>query len=76
MHKEFVPDGQNFNSEFYREGMDGLLKRLRFNRPDKAERGNWFMLHDTHIATVIKQFLAKKRFTFLTTPLTHQIWHL
>ena len=76
VHKEFVQEGQTVNSEFYREGMDGLLKRLRYNRPGKVLWGNWFMLHDTHITTVIKQLLAKKRFTFLYHPLTHQIWHL
>jgi len=36
VHKEFVQEGQTVNSEFYREGMDGLLKRLRYNRPGKV----------------------------------------
>jgi hypothetical protein len=68
VHKEFVPEGQTANSEFYREGMDGLLNRLWCNRLDKAQWGNWFVLHDTYITTVIKQLLAKKRFTFLYHP--------
>jgi hypothetical protein len=29
MHKEFVLDGQTVNFEFYREGMDQLMQRLR-----------------------------------------------
>jgi len=65
MHKEFVPEEETVNTEFYREGMDGLLKRLWCDRLDMAQCGNWFMLHDTDIATVVKQLLAKRRFTFL-----------
>jgi hypothetical protein len=51
------------NYEFYREAMDRLLKRLRRARPNKAESGNWFFLHDDalfHNEIIVKQILAKK----------------
>ena len=46
MHKEFVPEGQIVNCEFYREAMDRNLKRLWRVRPDKAQSCNWFLLHN------------------------------
>jgi hypothetical protein len=72
MHKEFVPEGQTVNSEFYREVMDRLLKRLQRVRPDKAESGTWLLLHDnvpSHNATIVNQFLAKKSLSVLYYPL-------
>ena len=59
--------------------MDWLLKRLQCIRLDKAQSGNWFLLHNnapSHIATIVKQFLTKKGITVLPTPLIHQIWYL
>lgn len=64
------------NSEFYREGMDGLLKRLWCDRPDKAQWGNRYMLHDTTSQLLSNSYLQRKDLLFFTTLLTHQIWHL
>jgi hypothetical protein len=72
MHKEFVPEGQNLNFEFYREVMVWLLKRLWCVKLDKAQSGNWFLLHNnapSHNATFVKQFLTKKSITVLYHPL-------
>jgi hypothetical protein len=68
LHKELVLKGQIVNSEFYREVMDRLLKRLRRIRLDTAQSGSWFLQHDnapSHNATISKQFLSKKNITVL-----------
>ena len=78
VHKEFVPEGQAVNSEFYRGVMDWLLKRLQCIRLDKAQSGNWFLPYNIapcHCAAIFNQFLAKEHYCFYH-PLTYQIWHL
>ena len=58
--------GRTDSFEFCREVMDRLLKRLRCPRPDKAQSGNCFLLHDnapSHNATIVEQFLAMKSVT-------------
>ena len=70
MHKEFVPEGQIVNCEFYREAMDRNLKRLRRVRPDKAQSGNWFLLHNnapSHKSS--RSFSHRKALLFFTIPL-------
>jgi transposase len=68
VHREFVLKERTVNSEFYREVMDWLLKRLRHIRPDMEESGSWFLQHSnasSHYATISKQ---SKTLPFLTTP--------
>jgi transposase len=63
--------GHTVNSEFYRKMVDQLLKRLWLVRLDKAQSGNWFLLHNnapSHSATIVKQFLTKERITVLHHP--------
>jgi len=70
MHKEFVPEGQIVNCEFYREAMDQNLKRLWCVRLDKALSGNWFLLHNnapSHKSS--SSFSQRKASLFFTTPL-------
>jgi hypothetical protein len=74
MHKEFVPEGRIVNCEFYREVMDRNMRRLWRVRPDKAQSGNWFLLHNnvpSHKSS--SSFSQKKSITILYHPLTCQI---
>lgn len=71
MYKEFVPEGQTLNSEFYREVMVRLLKRLWCVRLDKAELFNWFLLYSnapSHNTSFVKLFLTKRSVTVLYHP--------
>jgi histone-lysine N-methyltransferase SETMAR len=61
IHKEFVPDGQTFNSAFCVEVIGRLLKGISRVRPQFRAEGSWFLLHDnapSHSALVAKTFLA------------------
>ena len=64
IHREFLPQGQTVNKEFYCDG--DILRRLRENirrkRPDLWRAQNW-ILHDDnapcHQALLIREFLAQ-----------------
>jgi hypothetical protein len=62
IHKQFVPEGQAVNSDFYVEVIRRLLKRISWVRPQFRAEGSWFLLHSnapSHSALVVKTFLAK-----------------
>ena len=56
---------------YYKTVIERLLNRIRRVRPNMCESGDWFLLHDndlSHNATIVKQFLAKRKVTVLDHP--------
>jgi hypothetical protein len=71
IHREFVPEGQTFNGQFYLAVMERLLKRICHVRPEFHNSKEWFLLHDNapaHTASVVACFLARKQVTVLHHP--------
>lgn len=71
IHKEFLPPGQTVNKIFYRDVMDRLLKRIRRVRPEYADSGKWYLLHDNapaHASTLVTQYLAQRRVIIINHP--------
>jgi len=71
IHKEFVPEGDIINTEYYKVVMERLLNRIRRVRPGMYESGDWFLLYDNALspnATIVKQFLAQRKVTVLDHP--------
>ena len=71
IHREFVPEGQKVNSEFYVGVFDRLLKRIWRVRMAKFQSSEWFLLHDnapSHNAAIVKKFLANRNVTVLHHP--------
>jgi histone-lysine N-methyltransferase SETMAR len=70
IHREFVPEGQTVNGQFYLGVMELLLKRIRRVRPEFHNSKEWFLLHDNapaHTAGVAR-FLAREQVTVLRHP--------
>jgi [histone H3]-lysine36 N-dimethyltransferase SETMAR len=71
IRKEFVPEGQTVNAELYCEVLKRLLRRICRVRPQFAEPGSWFLLHDNarpHVAVRVKRFLATHQVIELNHP--------
>jgi len=71
IHKKFVPEGETINEVYYKGVMERLLNRIRRVRPGMCESGDWFLSHDnapSQNATIVKQFLAKRKVTVLDHP--------
>ena len=71
IHREFVPEGQKVNAEFYVGVLDRLLKRIRRFRTAKFQSNEGFFLHDnapSHNAAIVKKFLAKRNVAVLHHP--------
>ena len=70
-HREFVPEGQKVNAEFYVGVLDRLPKRIRRVRTAKFQSSEWFLLHDnapSHNAAIVKKFLANWKVAVLHHP--------
>jgi len=68
IHREFVPEGQKVNAEFYVGILDQLLKRIRRVRTAKFQPNEWFLLHDnspSHNAAIVKKFLGNRNVAVL-----------
>ena len=66
--REFVPEWQKVNAEFYVGVLDRLLKRIRRVRMAKFQPSEWFLLHDnapSHNAVNSKKFLANRNVSVL-----------
>jgi histone-lysine N-methyltransferase SETMAR len=66
IHREFVPEGQTVNGQFYLGAMERLLERIRRVRPEFHNSKEWFLLHDNapaQTAGVVARFLARKQVT-------------
>ena len=71
IHREFVPEGQKVNTEFYVGVLDQLLKRIRWVKTAKFQSNEWFLLHDnapSHNAAIVKKFLANRNVAVLHLP--------
>jgi len=71
IHREFVPEGQKVNAEFYVGVLDRLLKRIRRVRKAKFQFSEWFLFHDnapSHNAATVKKFLANRNVAVLQNP--------
>ena len=71
INREFVPEGQKVNAEFYVGVLDRLLKRIRRVRTTKFQSSEWFLLHDnapSHNAAIVKKFLANRNVAVLHHP--------
>jgi transposase len=61
IHKEFMPQGQTVNRQYYREVLERLRKRVHRVRPEIAN--TWMLHHDNalcHRAVSVDEFLTKK----------------
>ena len=70
-HREFAPEGQRVNAEFYVGVFDRLLKRIRRVRTAKFQSSEWFIPHDnapSHSAAIVKKFLANRNVAVLHHP--------
>jgi hypothetical protein len=69
VHKEFVPQGQTVNKQYYRKGLEWLRKRIYRVRPEIVD--TW-MLHDDntscHTANSVNKFLTKKGIPVVPQP--------
>jgi len=71
IHREFVPEGQKVNAEFYVGVLDLLLKRIRRVRTVKFQSSEWFLLHDnapSHNTAIVKKFLTNRNVAVLHHP--------
>jgi transposase len=71
IHKEFVPEGQTVNSEFYEQVLLRLLQRIVRVRPQLYRSGQWMLLHDNapaHSSIRIRQLLARRGVPILDHP--------
>ena len=71
IHREFVPEGQKVNAEFYVGVLDRLLKRIRRVRTAKFQSSEWFLFHDnapSRNAAIVQKFLANRKVAVLHHP--------
>jgi len=71
IHRQFVPEGQKVNAEFYVGVLDRLLKRIRRVRTAKFQSSEWFLFHDnapSHNTAIVKKFLANRNVAVLHHP--------
>jgi hypothetical protein len=64
VHKEFIPEGQKVNAEFYKGIMDHLLKHIQQGRPAVFCSRDFFLLHNdvpAHKPASVCQFLTLKK---------------
>ena len=64
VHKEFVPQLQTVNKEYYRDVFERLRKRVHCVRPEIVD--TWILHRDnapSHNVISVKEFLKKKRYS-------------
>ena len=67
--KEFVPQGQTVNKQYYHEVLEQLRKRVHRVRPEIAD--TWMLHHDNapcHTAISVNKVLAKKGISVVPQP--------
>lgn len=71
VHREFLPEGQTVNKEFYCNILRRLRENVRRKRADLWRAGNW-LLHDDnapcHRALLVREFLARNTMATLPHP--------
>jgi hypothetical protein len=71
IRREFVPEGQTVNGQFYLHVMERLLKLIHRVRPELHNSKEWFLLRDNapaHTAGAVARCLARKQVTVLHHP--------
>jgi len=68
VHTEFVPQGQTFNKQYYRDVLERLRKRVHHVRPEIAD--TWMLLHNApcHTAISVNEFVTKKGILVVPQP--------
>ena len=69
VHKEFMPQGQTVNKQYYREVLERLRKRIHRVWPEIAD--TWMLHQDNapcHTAISVKEFSAKKGISVVPQP--------
>jgi hypothetical protein len=77
VHKEFVPEEETVNAEFYKGVMGRLVKPIQPARPVAFCSREFFLLHDNapaHKAASVCQVLTPKMLTTLYQPPTLHIY--
>uniref|UniRef100_A0A3Q0SZE6 Mos1 transposase HTH domain-containing protein n=1 Tax=Amphilophus citrinellus TaxID=61819 RepID=A0A3Q0SZE6_AMPCI len=46
VHREFVPEGQAVDAQFYLSVMQRLRENIQIKRPELWQKGNWLLHHD------------------------------
>lgn len=62
VHKEFVPDGQTVNKEYYLDVLRRLRENIRRKRQELWKENSWILHHDnapSHKAIIVQEFLTK-----------------
>jgi len=70
VHKEFVPQGQTVNKQYYREVLERLNKRVHRVRPENAD--TWLLHHENapcHTAISVNDFNLKGHFIGSAAPI-------
>jgi hypothetical protein len=60
IHREFVPEGQTANGQFYLGAMEQLLKEIRRVHPEFHNSKEWFLLHD-NAPVLVRVFLQENK---------------
>jgi hypothetical protein len=70
IHREFTPEGQTVNGQFYLGVIERLLKRICRDCPEFHNSKELFLLHDNVLAHTasVGHFLARKQITVLHHP--------
>lgn len=71
VHKEFVPEGQTVNGEYYLNLVHRLWSRIVRVRPEYQEGKQLFLLHDNappHKTVKVCEFLTKKQICVIRHP--------
>ncbi|CAK9820098.1 Mariner Mos1 transposase [Anthophora quadrimaculata] len=72
IHKEFTPEGQMVNADYYLGVLSRLWAKIVRDRPEYRNQGTWCLLHDnapTHKSKIVCDFLAQKSIVVLQHPL-------
>lgn len=71
VHKEFVPEGQTVNGEFYLSVLHRLWSRIVRVRPEYPAGKQLFLLHDNappHKTLKVREFLNQKQICVIDHP--------
>lgn len=71
IHKEFAPEGQMVNADYYVGVLNRLWARIVRVRPEYRNQGTWCLLHDNapaHKSKIVCDFLAQKSIVVLQHP--------
>ena len=71
IHREFVPQGQTVNQDYYICVLRRLREDIRRKRPEMWESGDWYLQHDNappHVAGRVREYLVVNHMNVLTHP--------